>query len=75
METRTASLPTTTPSARVDEPGAAGYINMSKAFLRKRRREGKPPDYYRLGRRIVYDLADLDAFLQQSRVRPSRTRV
>jgi len=75
METRTASPTTPTPSTRTNEARAAGHIGTSIAFLRKRRREGKPPDYYRLGRRIVYDLADLDAFLQQSRVRPSRTRV
>ena len=55
---------------RLDEREAAAYTKLSRANLEKRRRRGQPPVYARLGRRIVYETSDLDAFIESSKVRP-----
>lgn len=60
--------------AALDEIEAAAYINLSISSLRKGRMNGKrhnyvePPPYLKLGRRIVYLKADLDAWLLSHRV-------
>lgn len=54
------------------EKGAAEYINMSISWLRKRRVLGLPPEYKKLGRRVVYSRTELDRFLSNHTVRPSR---
>ena len=57
-----------------DEIEAAAYIGLSTSNLRKGRMNGKrahhaePPPYLKLGRRIVYLKADLDAWLLSHRV-------
>ena len=62
------------PAGVLSEADAARYIGLSRAFLKKRRREGKPPAYLRLGRGIRYAVADLDALLRDARVEPRGTR-
>jgi hypothetical protein len=76
MNTRTASPTTSTarPPSPLKEPEAAGYIGMSVSFLRKQRREGKPPEYVRLGRGVRYTTTALDALLENARVEPTRSR-
>ena len=48
-------------------PEAANYIGLSKSTLSKRRVFGGGPKYLKLGRRVVYDVRDLDAWLDASR--------
>jgi len=58
----------------VDETEAAEYIGMSVHYLRRDRCEGvtgnrtQGPPFYRIGRRIFYRIADLDAWMEQHRV-------
>ena len=40
----------------------AAYLSVSKSWLDKRRLDGNGPAYLKLGRRVVYDMADLDAW-------------
>lgn len=62
------------PRAVLDEIEAAAYIDISISSLRKGRMNGKrdnyvePPPYLKLGRRIGYLRADLDAWLLSHRV-------
>jgi len=57
-----------------DETEAAAYLGLSRSSLRKGRMDGKrdnhvePPPYLKLGRRIGYLKADLDAWLLSHRV-------
>lgn len=61
-------------AAPIDERKAARHIGMSVAFLRADRYRGHVggrtagPPYYRIGRAIRYDVADLDAWLAARRV-------
>lgn len=40
----------------------AWYLSLSKSWLDKKRLSGGGPPYLKLGRRVVYDVADLDAW-------------
>jgi predicted DNA-binding transcriptional regulator AlpA len=40
----------------------AAYLSVSKSWLDKRRLDGNGPAYLKFGRRVVYDMADLDAW-------------
>lgn len=62
----------TMPHEVLTERETASYIRLSPAWLRKRRRLGLDPAYIRLGRRIVYKRADLDALIQRGRIDPER---
>jgi hypothetical protein len=47
--------------------------DLNVAWLRKRRRQGLPPKYYRIPARMIrYKRADIEAFLQASVVEPTR---
>jgi predicted DNA-binding transcriptional regulator AlpA len=39
---------------------AAAYLSLSKSWLDKRRLDGNGPAYLKLGRRVAYDVADLE---------------
>ncbi len=39
---------------------AAAFLGLSKSYLDKKRLDGGGPAYLKLGRRVVYDLADLE---------------
>src|SRR5207248_11216098 len=55
---------TTHPPRRVlRNRAAADYLGVSESTLPKWRMRGDGPAYRKLGRVVVYDLADLDAFL------------
>lgn len=54
---------------RADVPGrklcvreAARYLGVSKSLLDKRRLTGSGPEYMKIGRRVTYDLRDLEAY-------------
>ena len=48
---------------------AAAYLGVSKSWLDKHRVHGGGPAYLKIGRRVVYDLNDLEAFAAGKRLR------
>lgn len=48
-------------------PEAAAYLGLSASTLAKLRLSGRGPTFCKLGRRVVYRQADLDAYLEASR--------
>ena len=54
-------------SRRLRTPEAAAYLGVSTSFLAKLRVYGSPVPYSKLGRSVVYDVRDLDAWLEQNR--------
>lgn len=54
---------------RLNVKEAAAYVGMSVGWMNKARmRAGDGPTYLKIGvRRVVYDVTDLDAWLQGSR--------
>jgi hypothetical protein len=48
----------------------ARYLGVSEVFVKKRRRLGKGPRFYRIGGRVIYKRTDLDAFLEAHAVEP-----
>jgi excisionase family DNA binding protein len=47
---------------------AADYCGISKSTLDKLRCHGGGPLYFKIGKRVVYDRADLDTWLANKRV-------
>lgn len=54
---------------RLRTKAAAEYIGYSESTLEKKRCSGDGPPFIRLGRAVVYDTRDLDAWLAEHRVR------
>jgi len=54
-------------STRLSTEAAAEYLGCSASTLNKARVFGSGPSYMKLGRRVVYDTRDLDAWLTQCR--------
>lgn len=48
----------------LDEAGAAAYLALSPRTLQLWRRQGKGPQYSKLGACVRYDLRTLDAFIE-----------
>jgi predicted DNA-binding transcriptional regulator AlpA len=48
---------------RFRTPDAARYVGLAKRTLEKMRLTGDGPRFYKLGRAVVYDTQDLDAWL------------
>lgn len=46
---------------------AAAYVGLAQQTLAKMRWSGESPPYFKVGRQVVYDRADLDAWLLQRR--------
>ena len=58
------------PAKRViDTAQAAAYCNLGKSTFDKYRLTGGGPAFLKLGRRVVYDIADLDEWLAAHRRR------
>ncbi|MGA7713923.1 MAG: helix-turn-helix domain-containing protein [Rhizomicrobium sp.] len=51
------------PSNRFQTKEAADYARVSPSYFNKLRCHGGGPKYLKIGRRVVYDQADLDAWL------------
>lgn len=64
-------MPATTliKSPMLRTPEAAAYCGSSASTFEKLRLSGLGPRYVKLGRRVVYDPADLDAWLAANRRR------
>jgi predicted DNA-binding transcriptional regulator AlpA len=54
-------------SPRLSTEAAASYTGLSASTLSKLRVFGGGPRYLKLGRRVAYDVADLDAWLASKR--------
>jgi hypothetical protein len=61
-------------SHRMKQPEAAVYCGVFEHSLEKRRVSGRGPIFLKLGRAIVYDSADLDAWLVAARRRSTSDR-
>lgn len=48
----------------LDTVAAAAHCGVSKSFLDKRRLSGDGPSYSKLGKRVVYDVHQLDAWVR-----------
>jgi len=48
------------PTRKLPVQEAANFLGLSKSWLDKRRLFGGGPHYLKLGRRVVYDLRDLE---------------
>ena len=59
---------------RLRTPAAADYLGYSESTLEKKRLTGDGPPFIRLGRIIVYDTRDLDAWLATRRARSTSER-
>lgn len=58
-------------SRRISEQEAAKYLGpVQVRTLQDWRIRGVGPRYIKLGKRVAYDVADLDAYLQAQRVEP-----
>lgn len=56
---------------RLSEREAAAYLGpVTERTLQNWRIKGIGPAYTKLGRRVAYDVADLDAFVAAARVEP-----
>ena len=51
------------------EAEAADYLRVSKSLLAKKRCTGGGPRFCKIGRRVLYDLADLHEFAEQRKRR------
>jgi len=58
---------------RVSVADGAPMLGVSPHTLRSWLRQRRIP-YYRCGRRVVVDVADLEKFLSQNRIEPSQRR-
>lgn len=52
---------------RLDTPEAARYLGVAEPTIKAWRRRGTGPVWLKLGRRVVYDRADLDEFMAARR--------
>ena len=61
-------MTTTTTPKRIGTPEAAPYIGVSLRELKRLRQARRIPFYRVSHRTVVYEIADLDAFLNRCRV-------
>ena len=59
---------------RLRTPEAADYLGYAESTLEKKRVTGDGPPFIRLGRLVVYDSRDLDAWLAERRARSTSER-
>jgi predicted DNA-binding transcriptional regulator AlpA len=53
----------------LNEKEAAELLNLSLATLRRRRCDGRPPRFIKIGASVRYCAQDLDDFIEASRVK------
>jgi hypothetical protein len=52
----------------MDVGDLVAYTGMSKSFWDKRRHFGDGPPFAKIGKRCLYDIADVDRYLEQHKV-------
>jgi len=57
------------PRRLLTDSEAAAYLRVSRSFLAKKRCTGGGPRFCKIGRRVLYDIADLDAYAEQAKRR------
>ncbi|QNH11204.1 helix-turn-helix domain-containing protein [Xanthomonas sp. SI] len=62
------------PANRLKVPAAAKHLGISVSTLDKMRMEGRGPRYLKIGGRVFYRRADLDAYIEGSVVETSDSR-
>lgn len=62
-------IPTSTQVRRLRTMDAAAYCGSTKSTFEKYRLTGEGPVYSKIGRVVVYDLADLNAWLDSKKRR------
>lgn len=60
--------PIATGSRRLSQSQAAEHLGVAPRTLEDWRNKSIGPSYYKLGKRVVYDRADLDQYLERSRI-------
>lgn len=48
---------------------AAKYLNLAEQTLHNYRFNLKPPSYVKIGRRVLYEISELDKFIEINRVK------
>jgi len=48
---------------------AAAYLGLKPQTLAKMRLQGKSPAYHKIGSRVLYDVADIDAWIAERKLR------
>ena len=61
-------------AARMATADAAAFLGLSTSTLEKMRSEGRGPRYVKLGGRVFYRRADLDAYVQSAVVETTDSR-
>jgi Helix-turn-helix domain len=51
------------------ESEAAAHLRVSRSFLAKKRCSGGGPRFCKIGRRVLYDIADLEEFAERGKRR------
>ena len=57
------------PKRHLRTKDAAAYIGLSKSTLEKMRVTGGGPPFIKMGKTVVYDVTDLDAWMAERRFR------
>lgn len=57
-----------TAKLKVKTKDASGYTGVSEQYLRLLRVKSGGPAYYKIGKAVVYDVRDLDRWLESHRV-------
>ena len=60
---------------RLRTPAAADYLGYAESTLEKKRLSGDGPPVIKLGRAIVYDTRDLDAWLDERRLKSTSQEI
>jgi len=59
----------TTESRRLDTKQAAAYLGLAVQSMHNRRHLRLPPEYFKIGTKILYDTKILNEFLESHRVK------
>lgn len=61
-------------TGRLKVPEAANYLGVGISTLDKMRMEGRGPRYLKIGGRVFYRLADLDAYIEAAVIETTDSR-
>ena len=53
---------------------AASYLNLAEQTLHNYRSKSEPPNYVKLGKRVLYELSELEKFIESNRIELSAKR-